>query len=203
MFYKVFKWSASLTLYRDFTSHTSDVNVVIALSNGRIASGGNDNGVRVWDYESGSVTQNYAAGYGVRALAQIASNLLAIGGNNNNLKIWCFTNNTEIRTINAFNNVYSLVAVTPTDIAFGSSGYKTYVMNWVTGAYSYFPTSNDVIDTAVTDAMCVISIVTASPLIKVRNITALNISAGQDVCNRTFSYNLTSVVAQNPIQLGN
>lgn len=201
---KVFKWSGTAwDLQLTFSSHNDDLYSVITLSTGRIASGGNDNRVRVWDYKTGSVTQNYDTGFDIRTMAQISSNLLAVGGSNNNIKIWCFTNNTEIKTINVFSNCQAIVAFTSTKITVGTNDEKTYIFDWVSGAYTVYQTNgDDVVGTAITSSKLVVSVGDGSSSSKVRNVTGLDISAGSDVCTRSYSNTARSVVAQSPNQLG-
>lgn len=148
--------------------------------------------------------RNYLASFDVFALAQIASNLLAVGGNSNNLKIWCFTNNTEIMTLNSFESVRVILALTTTKITVGTTGDKTYIFDWVSGVYStYYTNNNDIYDSATTSNMLVISISEWSSQIKVRDVTGLNISSGNDVCVKSFTSNPKSILAQSPNQLGN
>lgn len=177
---------------------------MIALSTGRIATGSYDDRVKVWDYQTGSVSQNYVAGYDVFALAQISSNLLAVGGNSNNMKIWCFTNNTEIKTVNAENNVRAIQVATSTMIVVGTSGGYTYLIDWVAGTNTKYQTNtNIVIDTSVTSTMLVVSVGEDRNSIQVRDITGQNIATGANTCSKTFSYSLRSVVAPSPKKLGN
>lgn len=177
--------------------------MVIALSTGRIASGSNDDRVRVWDYQTGSVVQNYGPISYIRALAQISSNVMAIGGNEVKVWIWCFTNNTLIRTISTPDWIRTIQVVTSNIIAVGNTGaHNTLLLDWTTGTDNrYVTNSGDVIDIAVTTSMLSVSIGENTQTLKVRDISSLNISTGTDVCSKQFTNNLRSMVAQWPIQL--
>lgn len=67
----------SLTL----AGHTSFVYTVIALRDGRLASGSGDKSVKIWDYDSGACLKTLRGNIGyVTCLAQVSESRIAAGG---------------------------------------------------------------------------------------------------------------------------
>lgn len=180
------------------------MNVVIALSTGQIATGSKDVTVKVWNYDTGVLFQSVNATYEVKGLAQISSDLLAIGRNNDNLLIWCFTNNTIIKTINVNGHTRVIKTLTSTKFLAGTNSHYTIVVDWTTGVTSsYKKDEHDVNWLAITSSTLVVSVSDGgSKYVTVRDVSNLNISAGNNVCAKNFSNNLKSMVAQNADQLG-
>lgn len=200
---KVFKWSGTAWVYQLNFTHGHDVNVVIFLSTGQVASGSSDDTVQVWSYSSGTSAQNCSASEDVRGLDQIASNLLAIGQNDDNILICCFTNNTIVKTINANGQTRAIQVLTSSKIVAGTDSHVTLIIDWTSSNMNSYSQYNHNIDgVAVTSGMLVVSISDSSAFTAVRNVTGLDISAGNSVCTQTFSDNLKSIVAKDSNQIG-
>lgn len=188
----------------NFTSHTADVNVVIFLSTGQVASGSSDNSVKIWSYQNGSVSiSSSVMSANVYALAQISTNIMAVGGDDVKVWIWNYSNNTVLRTIQTIDWERTITAITSNIIAVGTTNAaNTYLIDWTTGEYSRYKTNGgNIIGTAVTSSMLIVSVGENTQWIKVRDISQLNISVGNDVCNKTFTYNLRSIVALSPLTI--
>lgn len=198
----MFKYSGTTwTFQRDFTAHSGDVRAVLYLSTGQVVSGSNDDTARVWDYTTGTVSKTFSAGDDVRAVAQVSSNLLALGGNKVYVWIWDFTTGAVIRNLSSTDYVRTIQIVTSSIIAVGTTGDKmTILMNWMSGPLNRLNTnSDDVVDTAITSSMLIMSIGDGNKQVKVRDISGLDISIGNDVCSYTFTNNLRSIVALSPV----
>lgn len=197
----MFKYNSAVwTLVLNFTAHSQDIMAVRYLSTGQIASVSLDNTAKVWSYQTGSVAQNFIAGYNLYGLAQVSSNLLAVGGYVLKIWIWNFQTNTFVTNITVSQYTRTIQVVAPNIIAVGTTGdYSTYLYDWTTEAYSKYQTNGgDVIDTAITSGMLLVSVGESSRWIKVRDVSQLNISTGNDVCNKTFSNTLRSILELRP-----
>lgn len=174
------------------------------LSTGQIASGSLDYTVKVWRHENGSVLNSFNTGSSVYALAQISRSMLAVGGNDLLVRLWDFTNNTVIKSINSPDWIRNIQVVTSSLITVGTTGScNTLLIDWNTGARSNYQTNTgDVTGTAITKGLLVVSIASSTSSIKVRDISQFNISVGSDVCTKSFTSNLRSVLALRPYFTG-
>lgn len=165
-----------------------------------MVSASSDDSVKVWDSQTGAVAKTFATGNDVRTLAQVSSNLVAVGGHNIIFWIWDYTTNTVVRNITSPDWVRTIQVVSSSVIAVGTTGgHNTLIVDWVSGTLSKYQTNTgDIIDSAVTSGMLVVSIGEGTATIKVRDISGLNISVGNDVCTKTMSRNLWSILSLSP-----
>ena len=84
----ILKYKAGSLLYA-FTSHTHIVSTLATLPNGNLASGSNDNTVKIWNPSTGLLVYTLTGHTsGVITLATLSNGNLASGSYDNTVKIW-------------------------------------------------------------------------------------------------------------------
>lgn len=128
---KVWDVSNNNQMSLSFTGHTQTVRCLAKLSNGFVASGSNDNYVKVWNYTSGVVQLTMTHSDDVVSLTQSSTNTLAAGDMSNVIKIWNITNGVLITTLTGTSgNPWFLKALSSDRIVTGDSFSYSSIYNW-------------------------------------------------------------------------
>lgn len=186
---------------RDFTTHTQPVNTLKAMWDGRVASGGDDKKIYIWDYSTGSASVTLTALYAVYALDQLSSKYIVAGYAWDYVQVWDITSSSVFRTVYAHNQIRALVTVSSTKfIACNQDGFSI-VFDWVNSNSSsdwiQSGGSNSITDIAVTVDRYLVSV---SSNIKTMSVflpsSTWGLSGASTKCSTTtFQNNLVSVMA--------
>jgi WD40 repeat protein len=123
-------WS-SLTL----NGHTNDINAVVALKNGDLASADDDRRIIIWDSMTYQIKRNLTGHSNwILCLAVLLNGELASGSRDSSIKVWDLVSGTLKRTlIGHYSYVYSLAVLNSGDLASASRDYTVNIWNAYTG----------------------------------------------------------------------
>lgn len=131
----VMLWNMDLqTCEGELEGHTYPVNVLAELSGGRLASGGGDPVIRIWDLATRACIRElvHASTYAIFSLAALGPNTLAsgCGCRTQCLKIWDVETGTCARTLGE-EGMYAVAAIVPLpDGRWATSSYDKKVRVW-------------------------------------------------------------------------
>ncbi len=115
------------------TGHFGDVVVVKYSPNGNfIASGSEDNTVKLWDVTTGKVVRTFVAhrGYITALDFNAAGDMLVTAAKDNTIRIWDVRKGTEVRTLPGHSFYASAVAFSPTNNIIASCSIDKTVKLW-------------------------------------------------------------------------
>jgi len=124
-------------LVRNLTGHTDQVNALVLLSDGSLASGSSDNTVRIWNPCSGTLLRTLIGHTkGVTALALLSDGSLASASSDGTVRVWNPLAGTLIRTFSEPNlyQINALALLPDGTLAFGGSSGIIRIWNPFTGA---------------------------------------------------------------------
>lgn len=141
----VLAWNVSKNTYNTFTlQHTKKVNVIKYLLDGSLASGSDDNSVKIWNVKTGTLLYSLSAGGGpILALDQLSNGYLVQGNsdpappdaNEPSIRFWNLTTQTLVYTIPTphGNNQINFLKVLPNNmLASGSNSPSGNLIIWDT-----------------------------------------------------------------------
>jgi WD40 repeat protein len=118
-------FSATIRLINTLTGHTGDVNSVAFSPDGRLlASGSNDDTIKLWDVASGSEVRTLT-GHTDHVTSVAFSpdgRLLASGSNDDTIKLWDVASGSEVRTLSGHTSDVNSVAFSPDGRLLASGG---------------------------------------------------------------------------------
>ena len=122
-------WNLTSLTSTIIDAHPAHIKSIEILSNGDIATGADDNNVKIWAADTYSLKLTLSGHTGkVKALKQLPNGLLASGSDDNYIKIWNLTSGTKVRDLpspNSINIHYCALEVIPPDIITTTSTTST------------------------------------------------------------------------------
>ena len=122
-------WNLTSLTSTIINANAANIKSIEILYNGDIATGGDDNNVKIWAADTYSLKFTLSGHKGnVKSLKQLPNGMLASGSDDNYIKIWNITNGTIVRDLPSPNNIdISIVTleVIPTDIITTTSTTST------------------------------------------------------------------------------
>ena len=95
------------------SGHNGVVHVLVVLPNGDLASGSDDNTIRIWDKDDGSPILTLQGHTGrIFSLAVLPNGYLASSADDKKLKIWSTNETSPLRIIELIRSVYALAVLT-------------------------------------------------------------------------------------------
>ena len=92
--------------------HKDKVESLLALKSGLLASGSNDDTIKIWNLDTGSIKRELKGHTGdVRCLAELKNGNLVSGSDDNSIKIWNTDSGSEIRTLKGHTDFVRCLAV--------------------------------------------------------------------------------------------
>jgi WD40 repeat protein len=114
--------SALISLPLRFISHGSRVRSLVALADGRLASGGEDGTIKLWPKDGTGEPVVLSHGSGVRSLAVLADGRVASGGEDGTIKLWPKDGSGEPAVLSHGSGVLSLAVLADGRLASGGEG---------------------------------------------------------------------------------
>jgi WD40 repeat protein len=100
----------------NLVGHTNLVSTLITLPNGFLASGSDDNTIKIWDSYTFSLVKSFKSDdYKITSMSALKNGLMVSTGENGWIKIWDPRNGIELKSFNAKTALYLLTV--------GSNGY--------------------------------------------------------------------------------
>ncbi len=126
------------------TGHNGIVNCIQILPDGYLASGSEDQTIKIWDIQKGMSVQTLVGHRGsIFSLVVLPGGQLASGSADTMIKIWNRQTGQSVITLSRHTGTVTGLAVLPTGYLVSSAAFETTISFWETKAYSHILDSHE------------------------------------------------------------